>query len=105
MPDASKAVVLRLTRDHAVMVCEPVIQFSPMLTTADLVGLVTAARSPVTARAAAVRHGIDLNVSDAVAASADSEAIRALLSNPSAQIPRGDPGCAGGAGRIAPRLA
>jgi uncharacterized protein (DUF2336 family) len=86
MPDAPKAVVLRLARDHAVMVCEPVIQFSPMLTVADLVGLVTAARSPVTARAAAARHGIGQDVSDSVAASADSEAIRALLSNPSAQI-------------------
>src|SRR6185312_16277917 len=72
MPDAPKAVVLRLARDHAVMVCEPVIQFSPMLTAADLVGLVTAARSPVTARAAAMRHGIGQDVSDAVAASADS---------------------------------
>src|SRR6185312_2195789 len=55
-------------------------------TAADLVGLVTAARSPVTARAAAMRHGIGQDVSDAVAASADSDAIRALLSNPSAQI-------------------
>jgi uncharacterized protein (DUF2336 family) len=86
MPDAPRAVILRLAQDSSIMVCEPVIRFSPLLSPADLLALVTSAPSPATAVAVARRADIDERVSDAVAASADSEAIRALLSNHSAQI-------------------
>jgi len=86
MPDAPRAVILRLAHDPAVMVCEPVIRFSPMLTPQDLVALVATPPSPATLTAVARRPGLDETVSDAIAATCDSEAITALLSNASAQI-------------------
>lgn len=86
LPDAPKALILALARDTAVMVAEPVILFSPLLTREDLLALVAAAPSPGTVVAVARRPAIDEAVSDAVAASANAAAIHALLANPSAQI-------------------
>jgi uncharacterized protein (DUF2336 family) len=86
LPDAPRALILRLAQDPALMVCEPVILFSPLLTTADLVALVTAAPSPDVVTAVARRPRIEEAVSDAIAATADNEAIKALLQNASAQI-------------------
>jgi uncharacterized protein (DUF2336 family) len=86
LPDAPRELILRLAADPAIMVCEPVILFSPLLTTADLVALVTAAPSAGTVNAVARRPQIAAAVSDAIANTADSEAIRALLCNKSAQI-------------------
>lgn len=86
MPDAPRALILLLAQDQEVMVCDPVIRLSPLLTTEDLLALL--ARSPPRGAILAVsrRSGIETAVSDAVAATADSVAIQALLSNPSAQI-------------------
>lgn len=86
LADAPRTLILRLARDPMVTVCEPVILFSPMLTTADLVALVASAPSAVTRTAIARRSHIPEPVSDAIAASADDEAVQALLSNQSAQI-------------------
>jgi uncharacterized protein (DUF2336 family) len=86
LPDVPRAMILRLARDAQVMVCEPVIRFSPMLTPNDLLTLLASAPSPVTALAVARRADIDEAVSDAIAATADSEAIRVLLANRSAHI-------------------
>ena len=86
MPEAPRALVLRLACDAAVMVSEPVIRFSPLLTTEDLLALIAAAPNPATVVAVAGRAGITGPVSDAIAASANSQAIHALLLNPSAQI-------------------
>jgi uncharacterized protein (DUF2336 family) len=86
LPDAPKALILALARDTAVMVAEPVILFSPLLTSEDLMALVAAAPSSGTAIAVARRPAIDERVSDAVAASSNAAAIHALLGNPSAHI-------------------
>ena len=86
LPDAPKALILRLARDHAVMVCEPIIRFSPMLTTEDLVGLVAAAPSAGTRLAVARRPSIAAEVGDALVESGSEEVITALLANGSAQI-------------------
>ncbi|MGE0225010.1 MAG: DUF2336 domain-containing protein [Acetobacteraceae bacterium] len=86
MPGIAKDMVMRLAEDDAVMVCEPVIRFSPLLTEQDLISLITRARSASTVAAVARRDGIGEAVSDAIAASANDEAIRALLANHSAQI-------------------
>lgn len=86
MPDAPRALILRLAHDPAVMVCEPVIRLSPLLTNEDLLALLAGSPPPGTVRAVSRRYGIDAAVSDAIAASADSVAIEALLSNASAQI-------------------
>jgi uncharacterized protein (DUF2336 family) len=86
MPNAPHALVLRLAQDPAVTVSEPVIRFSPLLTADDLLMLIASAPSPGTVAAVAGRPEISEAVSDAIAASADSAAIRALLSNTSAHI-------------------
>ena len=86
MPDAPRALILALARDTAIMVAEPVILLSPLLTSEDLLALLAAAPCAETVVAVARRPSIDETVSDAVAASANAAAIQALLSNPSAQI-------------------
>ena len=86
MPQAPHELVLQLAHDPAVMVAVPIIRFSPLLTTEDLIGLIAAAQSPATVIAVAGRPGLDTLVSDAIAATADNAAIRALLSNQTAQI-------------------
>lgn len=86
LPDAPRELVLRLARDTAVQVSEPVIRLSPILTPSDLLSLLAAAASPSVALAVARRPGLTEIVADAIAGSTDSVAIRALLSNQSAQI-------------------
>jgi uncharacterized protein (DUF2336 family) len=86
MPHAPRALILELAHDPAVMVSAPIIRFSPLLTSRDLLALIAAAPSPGTTIAVAGRPGIDAQVSDAIAATADSAAIRALLCNRTAQI-------------------
>jgi uncharacterized protein (DUF2336 family) len=86
LPDGPRDIVLRLAHDPAVMVCEPVIRFSPMLTQEDLVTLIATRPPPSTILAVARRSRINETVSDAIVDSADVAAISALLANPTAQI-------------------
>jgi uncharacterized protein (DUF2336 family) len=86
MPDGPRDIILRLAHDPAVMVCEPVILFSPMLTQDDLVTLIVSGPPPSTVLAVANRPRIGPAVSDAIVGAADPAAIRALLCNPTAQI-------------------
>jgi uncharacterized protein (DUF2336 family) len=86
LPDGPRDTVLRLAHDPEVMVCEPVILFSPMLTQEDLVTLIATRPPPSTIMAVARRPGIDSTVSDAIVDSANVAAIGALLANPTAQI-------------------
>ncbi len=86
MPDAPRELILRLARDCEMPVAGPVIQFSPLLTPEDLLALLDAPPSPATALAVARRPELNEAVADAIAAGEDSEAIRELLTNPSAQI-------------------
>ena len=86
LPDGPRDIILRLAHDPAVMVCEPVIRFSPMLTQEDLVTLITSGPPPSTILAVANRPRIGPAVSDAIVDTADPTAINALLANRSAQI-------------------
>jgi uncharacterized protein (DUF2336 family) len=86
MADGPRDIILRLAHDPAVMVCEPVILFSPMLTQEDLVMLIASGSPPSTMMAVANRPGIGMTVSDAIVGAAEPVAIRALLCNPTAQI-------------------
>ena len=86
MPDAPRELILRLARDTAMTVSEPVIRFSPLLTTEDLLALL--ADAP-----AAWRHprGCPPRADRGCGVRCDRRdggrpAIRALLANPSAQI-------------------
>jgi uncharacterized protein (DUF2336 family) len=86
MPDGPREIILRLAHDPAVMVCEPVIRCSPMLTRDDLVTLIASGPPPSTIVAVARRPNIHAVVSDAIVGTADTAAIGALLANPTAQI-------------------
>lgn len=86
MPDAPRGLILQLAHDTALPVAEPVLRFSPMLTEADLMGLVAAPPAEGTVAAIAHRPYLSEAIGDAIAASGDSVAITALLSNKSARI-------------------
>ena len=86
MPDAPRALILRLAHDQAVPVSDPVIRLSPLLTDADLLALLAALPNPGTAHSIANRPGLGPQITDAIAAINDSKAIRALLANSSAII-------------------
>lgn len=86
MPKAPRPLILLLARDAAGMVSDPVIRFSPILTPEDLLSLLARPPSSATAVSVAGRPNLSEAISDAISASADSAAIRELLSNPSAAI-------------------
>jgi uncharacterized protein (DUF2336 family) len=86
MPDAPRELILRLARDMEVTVSDPVIRLSPLLTAEDLLTLLAATPSSTTALSVARRPDLNEAISDAIAATADTAAIRALLANPSAAI-------------------
>ena len=83
---APRAIILRLAGDESAMVCEPVIRCSPLLTTEDLLTLVSAAPSPGTRLAVARRPDIEASVSDALIQHGTDDVVLALLTNGSAQI-------------------
>jgi uncharacterized protein (DUF2336 family) len=86
LADGPRDIVLRLAHDPAVMVCEPVIRFSPILTQEDLVTLIATGPPPSTLIAVAHRQKIGEVVADAIVGTANTAAISALLANPTAQI-------------------
>ncbi|MEJ0016854.1 MAG: DUF2336 domain-containing protein [Acetobacteraceae bacterium] len=86
LPNAPRDLIRRLAHDADMSVCGPVIRLSPLLTTSDLLALVAMAPAVGTLLAVARRTELAPAVADAIAASANATAIRALLSNPSAQI-------------------
>jgi uncharacterized protein (DUF2336 family) len=86
MPDAPRDLVLRLARDTAPPVAEPVIRLSPLLTDADLLALIVTPPAGFTRRAVAGRVGLSAALADELARIADDAAITALLENSSADI-------------------
>ena len=86
MPEAPRELILQLAQDPSVMVSEPVILFSPVLTPQDLIGLIVSAPTTDHVTAVARRPAIDSTVSNAIVEAAHTEAIAALLENSSAQV-------------------
>ena len=86
MAEAPREIITQLARDAALSVKEPVIRLSPLLTSTDLLSLLVAAPDADTTLAVARRANIDEALSDAIAETMHNEAIRALLTNPQAQI-------------------
>lgn len=86
MPDAPRELILRLAHDVEIPVSGPVLEFSPLLTTDDLLGLIEQPPNPEALSAIARRPHLNETASDAIAATASSPAIVSLLRNPSAQI-------------------
>ena len=86
MPDAPRTLILQLARDTVVAVSDPIIRLSPVLEPDDLLRLLADPPNVVATLSVAQRPNLSEAVSDAIAATADSTAIRALLSNNSAAI-------------------
>lgn len=86
MPDAPRELILTLAHDTEIPVAGPVLELSPLLSTEDLLALVHAPPGAETVSAIARRPHLNETVSDAIARTANSPAIAALLRNHSAQI-------------------
>jgi uncharacterized protein (DUF2336 family) len=86
MPDAPRDLIIALAHDTEIPVAGPVLELSPLLSTEDLLALVHAPPGAETIGAIARRPHLNETVSDAIAETANSPAITALLRNRSAQI-------------------
>lgn len=84
--NAPADIINRLARDTERVVAEPVLRFSPVLTTQDLLDIISASRVDGVVEAIAQRTGVPLVVSDAIFETDDMGAIALLLGNASAQI-------------------
>jgi uncharacterized protein (DUF2336 family) len=84
--DAPVEIVRLLARDSEIAVAAPVLEVSPLLSDEDLLDIITRAPIPGALAAIARRPAVGETVADAIGASADVEAVAALLANPSAQI-------------------
>ncbi len=79
-------IVKQLAQDLELIVCAPVLEYSPLLSDQDLIEIVACARVEGSLAAIARRPAVSSPVSDAIVASLDVSAIAALLANPNAQI-------------------
>jgi uncharacterized protein (DUF2336 family) len=84
--NAPPEVIRRLARDSEIVVAQPVLEFSPVLTDDDLLEIIST--GPIKGALSAIgrRQGVSASIADAISGSADVEAIAALLGNKSAQI-------------------
>ena len=81
-----KEIVLKLARDVEATVCVPILEYSPLLSDADLLEIIATARAQDALAAVARRRGVSEAVSDAIVASLDIPAVAALLANPKARV-------------------
>jgi len=86
LPNAPAHLIGLLARDPDLSVAGPILQYSPVLTDADLLEII--ASPPVQGALSAIskREGLTETVTDAIVGTDDIAAIAALLSNASAQI-------------------
>ena len=83
---APPALIRRLARDTEIVVAEPVLRFSPLLTDEDLIEIIAAPPAVGARTAIARRASVTSAVADAIVATGDDAAVAVLLANPSAQI-------------------
>ena len=86
MPGAPRTLILQLARDPSIMVSEPIVRCSPLLTDADLLDLLATPAHPAIPEAVAGREGLGAEVADRIATHAEVAAVRVLLANASAAI-------------------
>jgi uncharacterized protein (DUF2336 family) len=82
-----KKIIKRLARDVEA-VSAPILEYSPLLSDADLIEIVTSAQAEFALVAVAKRKPLSPGVSEVVATALDVPAVAALLANSSAQIRR-----------------
>lgn len=83
---APRKVILRLARDVELIVAAPILEYSPLLSDDDLLEIIGG--GPIEGALAAVSRRLELgaDISDALVEYGDTEAVSALLANPTAQI-------------------
>jgi uncharacterized protein (DUF2336 family) len=81
-----RAVALRLARDVEATVAAPILQYSPLLSDADLVEIIACGQVQEVLTAIAKRKPLGETVGDALVQSLDVPAVAALLVNPDAKI-------------------
>ena len=81
-----KFIVLTLARDVETLVAAPILEYSPLLSDADLMEIIATAKAEEVLAAIAKRKPLDAKVSGAIVSSLDIPAIAALLANPDAAI-------------------
>ena len=86
MTSAPPQVIQRLARDTQVMVASPVLEFSPLLSDQDLLEIIEEGCASGKLSAISRRKGVGEQVTDAIVATEDEDAITALLENSGAQI-------------------
>ena len=79
-------VVQSLARDEELVVAAPVLEFSPLLSEADLVAIIDGGCASGQLQAISRRRGLAAPVADAIVAVDDEPAVTSLLGNESAQI-------------------
>ncbi len=80
------ALVKALARDAETIVSVPILEYSPLLSDADLIEIIAESKVQAVLAAVARRRPVSAGVSDAVVSSLDVSAIAALLANPNADI-------------------
>jgi uncharacterized protein (DUF2336 family) len=85
-PDVPRHLVLKLAHDVELVVCAPVLEYSPLLNDHDLKEIIATSQVSGALAAIARRTEVSEEVSDAISATLDVPAVAALLANTSAQI-------------------
>lgn len=84
--NAPVETIRRLARDTEIVVAEPVLRFSPLLTDEDLLEIVATPPAHGARAVIASRKGLAQRVTDAIVGAEDEIAVATLLANPTAQI-------------------
>jgi uncharacterized protein (DUF2336 family) len=79
-------VIQALARDIEETVCVPILEYSPLLSDADLKEIIAEGKVNIVLTAIARRRPVSASVSDAVVSSLDIPAVAALIANPDAAI-------------------
>ncbi|HEY4342889.1 MAG TPA: DUF2336 domain-containing protein [Parvibaculum sp.] len=85
-PGMPKRLAVSLARDAEILVCGPVLEYSPLLSDEDLLEIVATTRVQGALEAIARRRSIDGSLADAIVATLEIPAIAQLLANPRAEI-------------------
>lgn len=81
-----KFIVMTLAKDVDNLVAAPILEYSPLLSDADLMEIIAAGRAEEILSAIAKRRPLNAKVSEAIVSSLDIPAIAALLANSDARI-------------------
>lgn len=81
-----REVARRLAQDVDTMVSAPILEYSPLLSDADLMEIVAGGQASKALSAIARRRSVSENVSDSLVQSLDVPAVAALLTNPDARV-------------------